>query len=468
MLVPTATLSAGSSAGMATGGFAVEAALNSNSDPSNLTYCGLKLVLTKGSTLHHHTAGYPTFEENMTPKLTTLFVSYVLSLPKILPTSLLNALRLNGLAPYPNCSRRGEYKSGKVALQRRYLRIVGALTFCLLIGALPGQTTYPPESGFNGLSPAPVLAINDPLGDVVGLAADSAGNYYIGDATKAEILKVNRSGYLTTYLATYDLVDPAILAYPSGDLLFFSNNQIMKLSTSGVITLTVGTGALGYGGDGGPATEALIYYPQGLALDSVGNLYIADTENCVIREVTANDGVIHTIAGQAGVCGYSGDGGPALSATLNFPLSVAAGSTGTLYISDTHNYRVRAITSVGIINTIAGNGIYGSNGNGGAATNASLNPGQLLTDKSGNVLVIDSRGDQVRKVNSRGVITAFAGDGIEGFSGDGGPATKAEIFNPSSLALSSSGSILIDDTNNHRVRTVLPNGTIQTIAGDGQ
>jgi prepilin-type N-terminal cleavage/methylation domain-containing protein len=252
----------------------------------------------------------------------------------------------------------------------------------------------------------------------------------------------------------------------------YQNDRIREVSATmaGIITTFVGNGTGGYSGDGGPATSANLFYPYGVAVDSSGNLYIADYYNNRIRMVTASTGIITTVAGN-GTEGYSGDGGPATSAELNNPTKSAVDSSGNLYIADYGNQRVRMVTaSTGIITTVAGNGTAGYSGDGGAATSAELwGPYGVAVDSSGNLYIVEIWNFRIRKVTaSTGIITTVAGNGTSGYSGDNGAATSAELWTPYGVAVDSSGNLYIADYGNNRIRKVTAStGIITTIAGNG-
>ena len=256
---------------------------------------------------------------------------------------------------------------------------------------------------------------------------------------------------------------------PSGNIYIADrSNCVVREVNSGTGNITTFAGiqdSCGSAGDSGPATSAHLNNPSGLALDSSGNLYIADNGNCVVREVTPG-GTISTFAGKYS-CTYSGDGGPATSAALDYPFGVAVDASGNVYIADEYNHVIRKVSG-GTITTFAGiHGTAGYTGDGGPATSAELYyPPQVAVDSSGNVYIADQYNQRIRKVNATtGIITTVAGNGTAGFQGDGGFATQTSLYYPIGVGVDLAGDILIGDTDNQRVRLVDTSGIIHTIAG---
>jgi uncharacterized protein (TIGR03437 family) len=248
------------------------------------------------------------------------------------------------------------------------------------------------------------------------------------------------------------------------------NNRVRKVDTSGNISTVAGNGTAGFSGDGGSATSAELNSPAGVALDSSGNLYIADSGNFVVRKVAGS--TISTVAGNNGSgAGYAGDGAAATSAQLNNPAHLAFDAAGNLYIADPGNNVVRKVNTSGTISTVAGifSGGAGYTGDGGQATQALLaNPEGVAVDHAGNLYIADTRNNVIRKVDTKGVITTVAGNGAlnPGFTGDGGPATQASLNGPKGVAVDAAGNLFIADSFNSAIRVVLPNGIITTIAGN--
>jgi len=320
-----------------------------------------------------------------------------------------------------------------------------------------------------------------------GVAVDATGNLYIADHYNFRIRKVAPAGTITT-VAGDGFMDASRNGRYSGDggpataaslwgprgvavdaagnlyIADYDNHRIRKVTPAGTITTVAGTGQQGYSGDGGPATSASLYGPQGVALDAAGNLYIAEYNNHRIRKVTVA-GTITTVAGN-GQKGYSGDGGPATAASLYYPRAVAVDAAGNLYIADDRNNRIRKVTPAGTITTVAGNGQSGYSGDGGPATAASLHLTGVAVDAAGNLYIAD--GSRVRKVTPAGTITTLAGNGQFKYGGDGGLAAAASLNEPGGVALDAAGNLYTADSFNSRIRKVTPGGTIATVAGNGQ
>ena len=325
--------------------------------------------------------------------------------------------------------------------------------------------------GFTGdAGPATSALLSAPT----GVAADSNGNLYIADTLNHRIRKVSSSGVIDTVVgggaSTVDKVVPTsaqlgssfgIAVDPAGILYIADTdtNRIRKVA-SGVITTVAGNGTRGFSGDNGPATGARLDLPTAVALDAAGDLYIADTDNNRIRVVS--NGIITTVAGGRASLG---DNGPATSARLNAPTGVTVDPNGNLYIADSGNSRIREVSNA-VISTVAGNGTPGFSGDNGPAAGAQLaNPYGLAIDLAGNLYIADSSNNLVRKV-SNGTIATVAGNGTPGFSGDNGPAIRAQLASPAGVAVDSGGNLYIADTLNNLVRKV-SGGVITTMAGNG-
>ena len=335
-----------------------------------------------------------------------------------------------------------------------------------------------PTGGYGGAfsgdgGPATQARLQNPL----GVALDVHGNLYIADAGNQRIRKVDTRGIITTVVGNgisgysgdggpatqAKLRGPSDVAIDAAGNLYIAdgaNYCIRKVNTNGIITTVAGIGTrAGYSGDGGPATQALLSVPRGIAVDAQGNLYIADSDNHRIRKVDTN-GIITTVAGN-GTAGFGGDGGPASQARLGGPRDVFVDAQGTLYIADYGNHRIRKVDTNGIITTVAGNGTAGFGGDGGPATEAELYwPGGVAVDSAGNLYIADkdssNNNNRIRKVDTSGTIITVAGTGTHGFSGDGGPAIEAQFYAVNQLAIDDSGNLYIADYWNHRIRKVAP------------
>jgi hypothetical protein len=330
---------------------------------------------------------------------------------------------------------------------------VASASFTINIPSNSGIITTVVGNGTQGYSGEGVPATNAELGFPCGIAFDSSGNLYIADAGYSRILKVTPAGVTSTF---------------------------------------AGNGTYGYSGDGGQATNAELAFPTGIAFDGSGNLYIADPFTYTVRKVTPG-GVISTVAGNGNPGGNTGDGGQATKTALNNPYAIAfdssgnfyftnegairkvtpggvistvvAGldnlmgiafdSSGNLYIADAGLSRIYMVTPGGVLSTVAGNGRQGYSGDGGQATNAELNsPHGVAIDSSGNLYIADEYAYCIRKVTPGGVISTVAGNGIRGYSGDGGQATNAELFSPYGLTFDSSGNLYLSDYYNSRIREI--------------
>ncbi len=323
------------------------------------------------------------------------------------------------------------------------------------------------------------------LAEPFGSRVDASGNLFITDTYNNVIRKLSTNGVLSVVAGNGKLgysgdggpATDASLYLPVGDVavdasgnLFIpdtGNNRVRKVSANGVITTVAGNGTPGYAGDGGPAPSGSLWLPEGVAVDASGNLFIADWNNNLIREVSTN-GIITTVAGNR-VGGYSGDGGYATNASLDIGPGVALDTSGILFIADQYNNRIREVSTNGIITTVAGNGAQGSCCDGDHATIAQLNnPYDAVVDASGNLFIEDALNYRIRKVDTNGIITTVAGDGIFGYSGDGGLATSAELGNPQGgVAVDATGNLYIGDTYDAHIRKVSTHGTITSVAGDG-
>ncbi|MES2704184.1 MAG: T9SS type A sorting domain-containing protein [Bacteroidota bacterium] len=284
-------------------------------------------------------------------------------------------------------------------------------------------------TGFGGFTADGVPATSSGVYMPYDIGTDSAGNMYIGDV---------------------------------------GNNRIRKIDPAGNISTIAGSGTAGYNGDGILATTAHLNFPYGMAVNQMGHVVISDMDNNRIRLIQSAEsgGLIYTIAG-TGVAGYSGDGGPATLAQVHDPQGIFWDQAGNVYFSDAWNHRVRKIATSGIITTVAGNGTATSGGDGGAATAAGVNhPSGVTADSLGNIYIAEMMGHRIRKVSPSGIITTIAGTGTLGYSGDGGPATAANIRFPKGVCLDRFGNILFADTDNLVIRKInIATGIVTTIAG---
>ncbi len=343
---------------------------------------------------------------------------------------------------------------------------------------------FPSFRGDGG--PASAARLNTPY----GIAVDTAGNLYIADLGNNRIRMVSPAGTITTVSGTDKLHAPRNVAVDSAGNLYiseFGGAHVWMFAAGGTLQNVAGTGVAGFAGDGGPATAAQLSFPCGLAFDSSGNLYIADSSNNRVRKVA--NGIITTILG-------TGDAGAALPNQLNLPTGVAVDSAGNLDVADSNNLRIQQLTPIGAINTlpgigrdlaadaagdlflasgayvyeltsslaqktIAGDGAYSFSGDGGPANSARLNsPVAIALDATGVLYIADQKNLRLRTVDSTGVISTIDGDGTSG-AGDN------ELSFPGGVAVGQSGTVYIADQNNDRIQVILGSGNIATIAGTG-
>jgi trimeric autotransporter adhesin len=351
-----------------------------------------------------------------------------------------------------------------------------------------GVITTVAGTGALGYSGDGAFAADARLAGPVAVAVDGAGDLYIAEASSDRVRKVDDRGIISTLAGTgrrgfsgdgtaaafADLAGPEALAVDLRGAVYVADagNRRIRRVDSGIITTVAGTGAAGFGGDGGPAAGAQLSIPTGLAVDPAGDLYVADWANNRVRRVDRR-GIITTVAG-TGQATAIGDGGPATAAGLAGPVGVAAGDAaagdaGGFFVGDWANSRVRFVDGRGTITTVAGTGSAGFSGDGGPATKARLaDPEWIAVSKAGDLYIADSNNNRIRRVDRRGIITTVAGTGSAGFSGDGGPATKARLADPAGVAVDGAGNLYFADLTNNRIRRVDPRGTITTVAGTGQ
>ena len=354
----------------------------------------------------------------------------------------------------------------------------------LLLALVSSHIAFPQTSIQTSALAVPLL-----LPSAIGF--DAVGNLYLAETANHVIRKVDTDGHITTIAGTAlqgfsgdngpataaALDSPQGLALDSIGNLYLAdthNNRIRRIDVAtGIITTIAGTGTAGYSGDNSVAATAQINLPTALAFDRNNNLYVADTGNHRIRRIDASTQIITTVAG-TGTQGFSGDAGPAIAATIDSPTGLACDASSNLYLADTHNHLIRRIeATTGIITTIAGTGAAGYSGDTAAATVANLAlPHGLTIDPNGNLYLADTANHRIRRIDATtGIITTIAGDGTQTFAGDNAPAAAASLDSPRSTALSPAALLTLADTNNQRIRQLTaapaPATSIQTIAGIG-
>ncbi|NYF79573.1 choice-of-anchor D domain-containing protein [Granulicella arctica] len=348
-----------------------------------------------------------------------------------------------------------------VVLLASWRPLVAQLVQVNSISTIAGNGT-PGYSG-NG-DPATNATLNAPE----YVAVDRAGNIFIAEIGNNIVRKIAAStGIIMTVAGngsagfsgdggpatSAELATPAAVALDAAGNLYIAdhnNNRVRKVdATTGTITTVAGNGTAGYSGDGGAATNAKLNFPVGIALDSAGDIFITDNVDNTVREISATTGIITTV--------ISNESTP--SPGFNGPVGIAIDGSGNLFIADTGNHRVVKLTiGSGTISTVAGNGAAGSSGDGGPATSAALNyPAGVTLDRAGNLYINDALSNNIRKVSAAtGIISTVAGDGTAGYSGDGGAAVDAEINDPGGVAVDSAGNLYIPDASNSVVREVSP------------
>jgi len=353
------------------------------------------------------------------------------------------------------------------------IRKVDAVT--KLIGTVAGG-----GSGFANNLPATSIELRF----IHGIAVDGAGNLLIAEPSNQRILKVAAptqiisilaGGIQNQFLGDGSAATAAMLNSPlaaatdvSGNLYIADteNNRIRKVdAATGKISTIAGTGAETFDGDGGPAVAASFVAPSAIAFDAAGNLYFSAAANCIVLKVDVSSGILSVAAGDRSNAGYSGDNGPATLAGMSFPRGIAIDTAGNLFIADTGNDRIRRIdAATKIITTIAGGGT--GLGDNEPATAAALDdPQSVAVDGNGNIYIADTNHNRIRKVGAGGIITTVAGNGGGGYSGDGGPATAAEIPAPRGVALDDAGNLYIAADNCVVRRVDAGTQIITTVAG---
>ncbi len=326
-------------------------------------------------------------------------------------------------------------------------------------------------TGVHGFSGDGGLAIDAKIYHPSYLTKDAIGNVYFSDIYNRRVRKIATNGTISTVAGNgmtglvgegvpataTQIPTPIGLAIDAlGNLYIveFSTSTIRKVDTSGIITTFAGNGISSSSGDGGLATSASFHYPSGIAIDNAGNVYVTEQWGNKIRKIAHSTNIVSTIAG-TGEAGYSGNGGPAVNAKISAPNFIFVDSANNIFFTDNGNHALRKINNYGIISTVAGNGLLGSSGNGGAAIAARLNyPAGATMDAEGNIYISDYGNDMVRKINTSGVISAFAGTGAAGYNSDCRIPTTAQIKSPLGIIMSNDGGIILSDEGNSRIRKI--------------
>jgi trimeric autotransporter adhesin len=334
-----------------------------------------------------------------------------------------------------------------------------------------------------GFSGDGALAVDARMNGCTGVAVDGAGNVYIADKGNNVVRKVSTAGIITTFAGTgtegysgngglailAKLNAPSAVATDGAGNVYIADNgnsTVRVVNTLGIIRNYAGSGTAGYAGNGDTATHGMLNDPQGMAIDASGNMYIADAGNHVIRKVAAGTHIMTTFAG-TGTLGYTGNGGAATAARLFNPTGVAMDASGNLYIADFFNNAVRKVSVSGTISAFAGTGAAGNSGDGSAAAAATMSlPASVSVDMSGNVYIADQGNNNIRMVNAAGTITHVAGASINGFSGDGGFATTARLGSPKCVYADGWGHVYIADYNNHVVRRISSTAGVNDLSND--
>ncbi len=378
-------------------------------------------------------------------------------------------------------------------MKSKYTLLSVALVFSSFMSQAQYITTYAGNgygaaTGSGGYAGDGGQAYAAKLSSPAGVATYGYVNVYIADMANHVVRRVDDMGNISTYAGTgiagFTYTDtlaattvkmgaPYGLAVDALNTVYVSdqeNNVVYKITNSGIMSIYAGVDTAGYSGDGGPANMAKLNHPSSLSLDPYGNLYIGDAANNVIRKV-ATDGTITTFAGNGygaglgiGHGGYSGDGGAATAARLNYPEGVAADAYGNVYIADASNNVIRKVNATGVISTYAGTGVAGFSGDGGNATAAMLwFPAAVATDGPGNVFIADQGNNNIRKVGSAGTISTVAGNHAAGYSGDYHLAVNALLNGPSGINIDGNGLLYIADQRNNVIRLVGPSSIINGV-----